>query len=476
VKFISGEDREQMILFPESIEKYVKESAAVRIIDAYIDGLDLAVLGFKRFEPKETGRPAYDSKDILKLYVYGYINRIRSSRRLETESKRNLEVLWLLRKLSPDHKTIADFRKNNPRALKNVFRDFVRLCAKLDLYGKELAAIDGSKFKAVNSKDRNFTKDKLKDRLERIDKKIEEYLKELDKTDFDENIVEREKTAEEIKGIIEKLNERKIIYQGYADELDGTGETQKSLTDPESRLMKANGKMDICYNVQTAVDSKHKLIIDFEVTNNANDMNRITPMVEQVKEILEVETIAVTADKGYASASDIASAIRIGAVPHVAGTDYNVCIPAADGEPLEITSHINGKCVYIKERNIAICPMGKNLYPSFYKKSKGWAVFQNLETCKKCTCRCTTSTGRFRYEFVMEESDFKTGYDDKGLLAKQIHIKPNKEIYEQRQSLAEHPFGTVKRNMDGSYCLTKGIEKTTGEFALTFLAYITSNG
>jgi len=471
MEFISGEDREQTILFPPTVNEYVNENSAVRVIDAFINSLDLEALKFKRWETKKTGRPPYDPKDILKLYVYGYMNRLRSSRRLEAESKRNLEVLWLLRNLSPDHKTIAIFRKDNPKALKNVFRSFVKLCIKLDLYGKELAAIDGSKFKAVNSKDNNFTRDKLKDRLERIDKKINEYLSELEQTDREEDIAEKEKSAAEINQIIKDLKERKGKYEEYSEELQKTGETQKSLTDAESRLMLANGKMDVCYNVQTAVDSKNKLIIEFDVTDKANDMNQLTPMAEKVQDILETQTIAITADAGYASVSDIAAAIQIGVDPHVSGTDYDICIPVKDGEQIEITSHTNGRCVYLKERNIAICPMGKILYPAFYKKKKGEAVFCNSEACKACACRCTKGKSAFRYQFVMKETDFKEEYNDEELLVKQVHIKPDKEIYKQRKSLSEHPFGTVKRAMDGGYCLTKGKQKTTGEFALIFLAY-----
>ena len=320
MEFISGEGRDQIILFPQTISEYILEDSTVRVIDAYVDSLNLAALDFSRSEINKTGRPPYDPKDILKLYIYGYIYRIRSSRRLETESMRNLEVMWLLRKLSPDHKTIADFRKENPKALKNVFRNFVKLCMELDLYGRELAGIDGSKFKAVNAKDRNFTRDKLKDRIERIDTKIDEYLREMEETDHEEDRAEKEKTAGEINKIIQDLKERKQNYSGYAAELEETGETQKSLTDPESRLMLSNGKMDVSYNVQTAVDAKHKLVIEFDVTNNANDMNQITPMAEKIKDILEVEQIAVTADKGYASASDIAAAVQIGIEPHVAGT------------------------------------------------------------------------------------------------------------------------------------------------------------
>ena len=472
MEFIRGEDREQKILLPESIEEYVEENGTVRVIDAFIDSLDLQELGFSRSEPKETGRPPYDPKDILKLYIYGYMNRIRSSRRLEAESKRNMEVIWLLRKLVPDHKTIANFRRDNPEALKNVFRHFVKLCVELDLYGKELIAIDGSKFKAVNSKDRNFTKDKLADRIKMIDNKLDEYFKELEKNDKEEDAVEKEKSAEEIKKIIRDLNERKTTYQRYTDELEETGETQKSLTDPESRLMLANGKMDVCYNVQTAVDSKNKLIAEFEVTNKANDKNLITPMAKQVKETLDTESFKVTADKGYASTSDAASAMQIGVEPHISGVDCQICVPVEKKEQTEeITSQVNGKCVYLKERNIAVCPMGKTLYPAFYKKSKREAVFQNSQACRTCTCRCTTEKRGLRFYLVMDESEFKTDFDDKDITVKQVHIRPDKEIYKQRKSLCEHPFGTVKRAMDGGYCLTKGKRKVTGEFALIFLAY-----
>ena len=472
MEFIHGEDRAQAIIFPERIDEYIGEDSSVRVIDVYVNNLDLTELKFERTNPKETGRPPYDPYDLLKLYIYGYMNRIRSSRRLETESKRNLELMWLLCKLSPDHKTIANFRKNNPKALKNVFRDFVKLCIKLDLYGKELAAIDGSKFKAVNSKDRNFTKDKLDDRLKRIDERINEYLAELEKNDNVEDTVDKEKAAEDIQRIIKELNERKELYQSFKNELEGSGETQKSLTDPDSRLMLANGKMDVCYNVQTSVDAKHKLIAEFEVTNNANDLNQFAPMAVKTQEILETKKIAMAADAGYASASDIAAAIQLGVEAHVAGTDYDMCIPVLEGEKKEeITSHSNGRCVFVKGRNISICPMGKVLYPGHYNKEKGEAVFHNSGACKECTCRCTTEKRGFRHRFVMPESDFTKDCNDKDLEVKQVHIKPEKEKYDQRKSLSEHPFGTIKRSMDSGYCLLKGKEKVRGEFSLIFLAY-----
>jgi len=471
MEFIHGENREQSIIFPERIDEYVGENSPVRVIDVFVNNLDLTALNFNRTNPKETGRPPYSPYDLLKLYIYGYMNRIRSSRRLETESKRNLELIWLLCKLSPDHKTIANFRKNNSKALKNVFRSFVKLCIKLGLYGKELAAIDGSKFKAVNSKDRNFTKDKLNDRLQRIEDKINEYLTELEENDSVESVVDQDKTSEDIQKIIKELKERKELYQSFKNELEESGETQKSLTDPDSRLMLANGKMDVCYNVQTAVDAKNKLIIEFEVTNNANDLNQMTPMAEKVQEILETKEIAFAADAGYASVSDIAAAVQIGIDPHVAGTDYDICVPVQNEEVTEINSHSNGRCVYLKDRNITVCPMGKVLYPAHYLKEKGEAEFQNSEACKECTCRCTTEKRSFRYRFIMAEEKFSKDYNDKDLIVKQVHIKPKKEIYEQRKSLSEHPFGTIKRSMDSGYCLMKGKEKVKGEFSLVFLAY-----
>ena len=371
--FICGEERGQTLLLPDRIEEYVNENNPVRVIEAYINNLDLEGLGFTKPEPNNTGRPMYDPKDLLKLYVYGYMNRIRSSRRLEKETKRNLELLWLLGKLSPDHKTIARFRHDNTNALKEVFRDFVHLCVRLGLYGRELIAIDGSKFKAVNSRKRNFTQEQIQKKIGTITAKIEEYLKVLDSNDRAENETRGEKTKEEIVQIISNLREHKNRYQGYADELERSGEKQKSLTDGDSRLMTTNSqKMDVCYNVQTAVDAKNKLIVDFEVTNQANDKNKIAPMAKSSQELLGTETITAVADAGYNSIQDILRAKGQGVDVHVAGTDFDICVPAKEGEEYaEITSHHEGRCVYIAERNIALCPMGNVLYPRSHSKSNG---------------------------------------------------------------------------------------------------------
>jgi len=471
MEFISGTDRNQIIFLPDSVDDYVDNNNSVRVIDAYINGLSLTDLDFSKPEPNETGRPMYSPKDLLKLYVYGYMNRIRSSRRLETETKRNLEVIWLLGKLSPDHKTISRFRQENTEALKNVFRDFVKLCVKLGLYGKELVAIDGSKFKAVNSKDRNFTDKKLQERIARIEAKIEEYLRDLEVIDSQENAADKEKTSEEIVQIIKGLVERRERYESYADELVQTGEQQKSLTDPDSRLMMVNGKLDVCYNVQTAVDAKNKLIVEFDIINNAADVNQITPMAERAKEIMEVDALEAIVDNGYDSVQDIIAGMNQGVDIHVAGTDYDICVPADEVEAQEVISHKDGRSVYFANRNIALCPMGKVLYPGFYKKLKGHGIFYNYTACKNCTCKCTKESRGRRYQVPMAESDFSKVYDDKNLHVRQIRITPNKEILKQRKSIVEHPFGTVKRNMDAGYCLTKGYKNVGGEFSLAFLAY-----
>ena len=470
MEFIRGENRNQMILLPDSVEDYVDDNNPVRVIDAFITSLNLIDLGFTSAELKETGRPPYDPKDLLKLYVYGYMNRVRSSRRLEAESKRNLEVIWLLGKLTPDHKTISRFRHDNSKALKNVFRTFVRLCVRLGLYGKELSAMDGCKFKAVNSKDRNFTEKKLKDRLGRIEAKIEEYLKELEASDRAEDSVAREKSAEEITDIVKGLTERKEQYQSYAEELAQTGQTQKSLTDSDSRLMKANGKMDVCYNVQTAVDSKNKLIVEFEVTNHADDYNQIRQMSAKVEEILETKGLTITADAGYDSVQEIVACMNDGVNIHVAGTNFDICVPSAEvGEV--ITAHKDGRSVYFSDRNIVLCPMGNILYPGYYSKSKKRGIFYNYEVCKHCACRCTKVTRGHRHELTMAEDSFSKIYNDKDLFVKQIRIKADKSITSQRKSIVEHPFGTIKRSMDAGYCLTKGLKNVAGEFSLAFLAY-----
>lgn len=469
MEFIQGENRDQVMLLPNCVEDYVDECSPVRVLDAYIDRLDMVELGFDRAQPNGTGRPMYAATTLLKLYLYGYLNRIRSSRRLETETKRNLEVIWLLDGLSPDHKTIARFRHDNPDALEQTFRHFVRFCTTLNLFGKELEAVDGCKFKASNSKSKSFTRDKLIERLTRIDKTLKQYLQMLDEVDLDEDCVETEKTPEEIREIIKSLDTRKETYEGYKDELERTGQNQLSLTDPDSRLMMSHGSVDVCYNVQTVVDAKNKLVAEFEVTNQAFDVNLLGSMRDKAKETLGAEKLAVVADAGYDSVEDIVHCLNDGV--HIAKTNFDLCLPADADEATEVTAHKNGRCIYIPERNIVLCPMGKALHPKFYKDASGHGVFHNSNACKHCTCKCTREARGRRFEVPMDKDDFSLAYDDKDLYVKQIRIAPDKAIIDQRKCIVEHPFGIVKRSMDCSYCLTRGLRGVTGEFALTFLAF-----
>jgi transposase len=469
MNYIQGVSREQIILMPEIVDDYINEDNAVRVIDVYIDNLDMSALGFTKTELNITGRPPYAPQDLLKLYVYGYMNRLRSSRRLETESKRNIEVMWLLKKISPDHKTIARFRRDNSDAIKNVFRDFVKMCLGLGLYGRELAAIDGSKFKAVNSTDRNFSITELNERIKRLNARIDEYLQQLNETDaMEEN--KPECTAGGIREIIERLSTRKNTYESYLEEMSANGETQKSLTDPDARLMKGAKGFDVSYNVQTSVDSKHKLIAEFAVTNDGNDMKQLVGMATATAEILEVPSITAAADTGYNSASEIAKCIELGITPHVAGSEGSYCVPCEAQEAREIVTHENGKGVYIKERNIFICPMGNVMPPMFYKNGDRTARHYNYRACSECTCRCTKTKYR-TFGVRMKKDEFSKNHNVKNLYIKQIYVKPAPEIIDRRKALAEHPFGTVKRAMNAGYLLTRGIKNVTGEMSLVFLAY-----
>ena len=295
---IQGCDRDQTLLLPNSVADYIGPDNPVRFVEAFVAQLDLQEAGFCRVEPKETGRPAYDPADLLKLYIYGYLNRVRSSRRLEAEARRNLEVIWLLRGLTPDFKTIADFRKDNRGAFKPVFRQFVLLCRKLDLFGGELLAVDGTRLKAVNSTDRNFTHAKLTKQIESIDQKLTDYLERLDHCDVQESEPNAART-ERLKEKIATLRTQQMRCQAMLQELERSGESQISLTDPDSRAMALNPKVGVGYNAQVAVDSKHKLIVEQEVTNAGTDLGLLAPTASAAKEVLEVEQIKVVADSGY---------------------------------------------------------------------------------------------------------------------------------------------------------------------------------
>lgn len=312
--FKRGTDRKQTVLFPEGLDEYVAADSPVRLIDAFADSLDMIALGFHRVEPDDMGRPAYDPRVLLKVLIYGYFYGARSSRRMERECKVNVEVMWLTGKLTPDHNTLSEFRKGNIRCMKPMFREFNRFCLRMDMFRLDYVSIDGSKFRAVNSKDRNFTLSKLDDRLKRLDAHIDEYLVALEESDGEDV---RKLSRREVEEKLAALQERKTRYEGYLRQLEEGGESQMSLTDPDARLMKENNGFGVGYNVQTAVDAESHLIAGFVVTNRPTDHGLITEVAVEVKDDMGLETLEATADKGYHDPDDMALALENGVVPSV---------------------------------------------------------------------------------------------------------------------------------------------------------------
>jgi len=457
--YITGEDRNQIILFPESINEYVSDNNAIRIIDEYIKQLDLERLGFKRAVNPSLGRPPYHPKDMLKLYFYGYLNHIRSSRRLEQEAIRNLEVIWLLRKLKPDFKTIADFRKDNKKALKKVFRDFTKLCDEWKLFGKELIAIDGSKFRACNAKKNNYNPKKLERHLKYLDEKIEGYLQELDDHDQIESL-DRQPDAKTIKERIQQLRDRREKYESYQRKLKQSGENEISTTDPDSRLMaNHNNNVEVSYNVQTTVDAKHKLIADFKVTQKPNDLGELDNMALRAKKLFGNKAFEVLADKGYYKAKDLKRCTENGITVYITKQTY------ANGT--KDPAFYSDQFKYDPTKNVYLCPAGKKLHYYRARKKDGKVIgyeYSNPDACKDCQfkARCTRAKkGRSIFRHVKQ--DLLDRID--------TQTKRNMEKYKLRQMIVEHPFGTIKRGWGAYFFLTKRKVSVSAEISLFFLAY-----
>ena len=429
----------------------------IRFVDAFVLNLDLAELGFTRATPAATGRPAYDPVDLLKLYIYGYLNRVRSSRMLEREAQRNVEVMWLLSKLTPDFKTIADFRKDNLEAIKAVCRAFTLLCKNLDLFGGELIAIDGSKFRAVNSRKRNFNPMKLARLIKSIDMRIAAYLAEMEHQDSVE-LSAAEPSAEALRTKIKQLKERRQFHQSLAEELKESGRQEISLTDADSRLMSVGQGLDVCYNVQTAVDGKHKLIVHHEVTNAHTDEKYLVPMATTAKQILEVESLEAVADKGYYSGEEIKQGEAQGIVPY---------IPKAHVSPkLKKELFTKDDFRYDPTNDVYVCPEGKHLTLRGIttERKKVRMRYYKTAACKTCKvrARCTENNrGRIIKRLVGEEV----------LERMAQRLKHSPEKMKQRRQLVEHPFGTMKRGMNQGYFLLKGLKKVAAEMSLTVLCY-----
>lgn len=457
--YIEGQDRNQIILFPESIDDYINDDSPVRVIDEYVKQLDIGGLGFNKATCPIKGRPPYDPKDMLKLYIYGYLNRIRTSRRLEHEAARNIEVIWLLKKLKPDFKTIADFRKDNKKAIKSVFRDLTRLCDEWDLFGKELVAIDGSKFRACNSKRNNFSAKKLERHIKYIDEKIDRYMQELDEGDVTE-ATDRKPDASEIKERIQQLRNRREKYKAYKKQLEKSGKNEISTTDPDARLMcNNNNNVDVSYNVQTTVDSKHKLIADFKVSQKPNDLGELDNMALRAKKLFGGKEFEALADKGYYKAEDLKKCVENGITPYVTKQIYSNGTGDKD--------FYTDKFKYDKEKKAYICPAGKELYYYRDRKKDGQVIgheYRNYEACKDCEFkdRCTKSKkGRTICRHV--DQDFLDTID--------LQTELNMDKYKLRQMIVEHPFGTIKRSWGAYYFLTKRKISVTAEISLSFLVY-----
>jgi transposase len=456
--YIQGEDRNQITLFPEALDDYIATDNPVRVIEAFVNTLDMKELGFQKAEPKNTGRPPYDPRDLLKLYLYGYLNRVRSSRRLEIEAGRNLELLWLLRKLKPDFKTIADFRKDNSQALKGVFKQFTLLCKDWDLYGKEVIAVDGSKFRASNSKRNNFNQKKIQRHLKYIDEKINSYLNELDSNDKDEADI-HVPTAEEIQKRIEELTSRKENYTAMKQQMEQTGAKEVSTTDPDARLMAVNNNgLEVSYNVQTAVDQKHKLVVDSEVINNPADQGQLSNIAKQAKETLEVDEIKALADKGYYSTTDLIECEKNHIEAYVPKQRFTGNIANTDFQA--------DKFQYDQEQDVYQCPAGNILYPGKIREANGvkYKTYKNYRACKNCHLKeqCTQAQkgrtiSRNLAQPLLDEVDRRT--------------RENRKLYVQRQMIVEHPFGTLKRIWGYNHFLTRGLVSVNTENKLHMLAY-----
>lgn len=454
-RFIEGEDRGQSTFLPELLDDYVDEDNPVRVVDVFVDQLDLGGLGFERVQPAVTGRPAYHPSVLLKLYIYGYLNRIQSSRRLEREAQRNVELMWLTGRLRPDFKTIANFRKDNGKPIRNVCRQFIVLCQQLDLFSDAVVAIDGSKFKAVNSSDRNFTDAKLKRRMEEIESNISRYLAELDTADRQEPAAAKSKRIR-LEDKILALKSQMATLKEIEAKLKETGETQISLTDPDARSMITRGSGIVGYNVQTAVDTRHHLIVEHEVTNTGSDRDQLSGMAQKARTAIGTTSLTAIADRGYFKGEEILACHEAGISTLVPPTKTSGA--KADGR------FDKADFVYDPQKNEYRYPAGQSLIWRFVSVEKGmknhryWS--SNCKGCplkEKCTPSAQRRVTRWERQDVLDEM--------------QTRLEQNPDAMRIRRSTVEHPYGTIKAWMGATHFLTKGLEHVKTEMSLHVLAY-----
>lgn len=454
-RFIEGEDRNQSTLFPERLDDYIAEDNPVRVIDVFVDELDLGRLEFERAEPKVTGRPAYHPSMLLKLYIYAYLNRIQSSRRIEREAQRNVELMWLTGRLMPDHKTIAEFRKGNSRAIRGVCREFVVLCRRLNLFTQALVVIDGSKFKAVNNRDKNFTRAKMKRRLAQIEASLDRYLEQLERADREEACLAEAKTGR-LEDKIATLKQEMRRLKTLESQLQKASDKQLSLTDPDARSMKSRGNGIVGYNVQTAVEAEHHLIVAHEVTNKGSDRDQLSSMAERAAEAMDVEELTVIADAGYYKCEELLSC-------YTAGITANVSRPDTSGHRAK---GVFGRqdFHYLPEQDEYRCPAGERLIWRFAGEENGLLVHRYWSSnCQACDLKsqCTPSKERritrWEFEEVLETMEARLERDPK--------------MMQVRRQTVEHPYGTIKAWMGATHFLTKTLKHVSTEMSLHVLAY-----
>jgi transposase len=452
-----GLERNQTLLFPERLEEYIAPDNPVRFLDAFVANLDLHALGFTKAHCADTGRPPYDPADLLKLYLYGYLHRVRSSRLLEAECHRNVEVIWLLGKLAPDFKTLADFRRDNLQPLQAVARQFTMLCRKLDLFGSQLVGIDGTKLAGVNSKDANFNEKKLQELLGRADARIAEYLQQLDQADATEPSAPTP-TRAELEHKIAALRERRDWHEELLAGLRAEDDTQVSVTDEHARRMRGgSGASVVGYNVQAAVDEKHKLIAAADVTNQETDLRQLANMARQAKENLGVETLEVVADTGYCTTAEVVSCEHHGITAYVPKADSS----ANSAQGLFGKSQFH----YDAQKDLYECPAGATLTYRFSTEEKGRELrYYRASGCHQCALKpqCTRNRANRTITREADEAVMDT-------LAARVQAHPEK--MQLRKQLCEHPFGTIKRYFGYTYFLLKGLAKVRCEWSLITLAY-----
>jgi len=453
-----GANREQEQLLPLSLEDYVSQTNPVRAIEAYVNVLDMAALGYENTQGNAhaSGHPAYDPAMLLKLYLYGYLNRSRSSRVLERECQRNIEVLWLLQGLKPSYKTIADFRKNNPKALRATHREFIALCQKLDLLGGQCVAIDGSFFKGNVSAKSFITKRGLKRSIDKRESEIDQWLKELDQNDQKEPLATLAEQDPELKEKLLALEKAK----GQLNALEEAGKTQHSHVDPDARLLSKSGKKCQGYNVQTAIDDKHHLIVGDEVTSAPNDLNQLYPLAKQVKQALGLEHLNVLADAGYYNSEHLRDCMNNAITPFVAEPRHR------SGNRGRYSPN---DFKYDAQNNQYQCPAGEALTPSGTARAVNNHHEQRYtskeKTCRDCALRdlCITQKAKVREIWRSDLTDVMEAHHQR--------MKENPTSMADRACLAEHPFGTLKARAGWSHFLVRGRERVSGEWSLMALLY-----